>query len=157
MVDKGELDDFRVDTTVVVVVEVVGGVDTARDGSVLEGSLHLVGTFDVVVLADVVEGVVSDGGAAVEATVANGRGRSSTVTALVNGSTTVLNIVVSYVVHAGSMDETMGHGELIDLSGVATVAGAASVTVDDHLCADSDRGGDLVSKVDVEAISDGGG
>jgi hypothetical protein len=41
VVNKWELDILRVDSSGVVVLEVVGGMDTARDGTILKCSLHV--------------------------------------------------------------------------------------------------------------------
>ena len=55
------------------------------------------------------------------------------------------------------MHETVAHGELKDLGGVAAVASATSVAVDDHLGIKADRGGRAHIVEDVETIGDGRG
>ena len=51
-------DVFRVYTTIVVVFKVVGGVNTARDGTVQsELSFHLISSLDVVVVTDIVSNI----------------------------------------------------------------------------------------------------
>lgn len=86
MVQQQKAHVLRVNSlAIVIVVEVVRGVNTARDGAVLELSLHLISTFDIVVFADVVAGHVSDGCAAFDATLTYCRGRSVAITAHING------------------------------------------------------------------------
>ena len=158
MVDEREADLLGVDVgAIVVVLEVLGGVDTARDGAVsVELSLHLVDAGKRVVLADVVL-LVLDGDAAIEASLANRGRRPGAVTADVNVLAHVVDEVVSGVLLARRVRDTSVVGILVHLSGVATIAGATSLAVHDGLGIEADRGGVEVTVQDVESVGDGRG
>ena len=154
VIEEQEFDIILVNAAIVVVIEVVGSVDTAGDGAVLELGLHHLSTLHVVIFADVVAVHVSDGGASLDATFSNrGRG-SSAVTAHIDGLAAAIDIVVSLVVSAATMDEAGCVGELVHITGVSTIAGATSVAVDNHLGGKSKRAGHHVILQDVESISD---
>ena len=158
VVDEREADLLGVDVgAIVVVLEVLGGVDTARDGAVsVELSLHLVDAGKRVVLADVVL-LVLDGDAAIEASLANRGRRPGAVTADVNVLAHVVDEVVSGVLLARRVRDTSVVGILVHLSGVATIAGATSLAVHDGLGIEADRGGVEVTVQDVESVGDGRG
>ena len=158
VVDEREADLLGVDVgAIVVVLEVLGGVDTARDGAVsVELSLHLVDAGKRVVLADVVL-LVLDGDAAIEASLANRGRRPGAVTADVNVLAHVVDEVVSGVLLARRVRDTSVVGIPVHLSGVATIAGATSLAVHDGLGIEADRGGVEVTVQDVESVGDGRG
>ena len=61
VVQLGDADVLLIDGGAIVGVERLGGLDAAGDGSLLQLSLHLVGTNDVPVLGDVVTSVLDSG------------------------------------------------------------------------------------------------
>jgi len=61
------------------------------------------------------------------------------------------------VLLAGSVDETNFVGVLVDLTGVTTVAGAASLAVDNNLGVETNGGVSLEIVEDVESVGDSGG
>ena len=155
MVKSDEVDLLLVDRCAIIVgVEVVGGVDTARDGSVLELSLHLDSTLHVVVLVDVVASHIGDGGATFDARITNSGRRPSAVTAHINGLAASRDIVERLIVSTRSVDKTLLASELVNFGGVSTIARATGIAVDDHLGREGDRGGGAVFVHDVESVSD---
>lgn len=156
MVESNETDIFLINSgAIVVIVEVVGAVDTAADRTVLKLSLHLVCSSDGIHLRDVVTSI-GDSFAVFTLLALSGR-RPRAVTANIDILANAIHIVKSLVVHARGVDETIGHGELVDLSGVTTVARSASLAVDDHLGADSDWRGSRHVVKNVESIGKGRG
>lgn len=162
VVDHGEADGLLVDVVtgaldnlVVGGLEGVGGVDTAGDGAVsVELSLHVVGTLHAVVVRDVVLLVVDGlavgiGGLAL-------RGRRAVTADIVVGAHAV-DQVVSGVLFAGRVGDAGCVSVPVDASGVATVAGATSLAVNDGLGIDADRGWVEATVQDVESIGDSGG
>ena len=164
VVDQREEDLLRVDVVAntfldanVVLLEVGGSVDTARDGSVeVELLHHGVLSADGVVLGNVVLGVV-DSPAVVERVIALSVGRPGAVTADINVLAHTALEVVGGVLLARRVGDTGLVGILVDLSGVATIARAASLAVNNGLSIESNRGGGEVLVEDVESISDGRG
>jgi len=151
VVDKHEIKVLGVDTASVC-VEFGSGVDTTRDRTVLsEVGLHLISTGQVVILIDVVF-VVGHSVTAVETVVTNWGWRPGAVTALVNWLNSSLQ-VISNVLHAGRIRNTIVEGVLVDSARVTTVARATSVSIDNDLCVESNRSGVFQVKVDVKSIS----
>jgi len=139
VVEQNEMDLLRVNgSSIVIPLEVVGDVNTTRDGTVLELSFHLVGSLDIPVLANVVANVRSDSCTVCKTVITYSRRRSVAVAADIDCGTRASNIVVSNIVHARRVDETFRHCELVDLSRVSSIARTSSVAVDDHLGIKSD-------------------
>jgi len=133
------MDLLRVNgSSIVIPLEVIGDVNTTRDGTVLELSFHLVGSLDIPVLANVVANVRSDSCTVCKTVITYSRRRSVAVSADIDCGTRASNIVVSNIVHARRVDETFRHCELVDLSRVSSIARTSSVAVDDHLGIKSD-------------------
>lgn len=107
-----------------------------------------------IVLADVVAGGRCDSSAAIKATLTFGRRRPSAVTTDINISAAVFDIVVSDIVHAGRVNKTRRHGELVDFSRVTTVARATCIAVDNHLGIETNRGCSRQIVQNVESVSD---
>lgn len=154
MVDERERDVLRVDSTVgtVVLLEVGSGMDSAGNGTVLEGGLHCILSFNAVVAADVVAGGLYRSAVRLSSLI----GRWwwwAAVHAVVDGVGRVLQ-VVGNVLLARSVDETRLVGILVDLVGVATVARATPLVVDNHLCVNRDGGDGGQVVQDVEPVSD---
>ena len=84
------------------------------------------------VLADVVASIF-DSCAVFKPIFTLGRCWTSAVTADINGATESRDFVLGDIVHAGRMDEAIGHGILINLGWVSTVARTTSLAVNDHL------------------------
>ena len=149
--------DTVIDAEIVGGLEGVGGVDTAAHRSVgSKLSLHLISTSDIIVLADVVASVLN-GNAAVEAILTLSGRRPCAVTADVDVSANIHLIVVGLIVSARSVDESLVSGELIDLSGVTTIARSTSLAVDNHLGGESNWSGSAQVIHDVESIGKSGG
>jgi len=106
-------------------------------------------------VTDVVSGG-SDSSAAFLTIFTSGRWGRRAVSASVNGSQFVLQVVGS-VLHARSADETSGVGVGVDATGVTSIARATSLGVDDDLSVDGDGGNSLQLVKDVKSISNGGG
>lgn len=136
---------------------VAGSVDTARDGTVHgELGLHLLLTLEGVVLTDVVL-LVLDSGATVHTVITLSGGRPGAVTADINICALAALEVVGDVLLARRVRNTVLLCISIDEGGVATIARAASLAVDDNLGVEADRGGGEVAIEDVESIGDGRG
>jgi len=86
-----------------VVIELFSGLDTTRNGSLLQLSLHLVGANNMPVLANVVTGVV-DSEAVLNARFVRSRSWPSAIAADVNGAAESSDLVLRNVVHAGRVD-----------------------------------------------------
>jgi len=156
VVNHREFEVLRIDTTQIV-VEVVGGVDTAADGTVEEEfSLHLVSTSDMVVLRSIVLGVVH-GGAAVETIVTLSGRRPGAVSAEINVLAHAVDKVVSSVLLARRVRNTVLKGIFVNLGRVATVAGATSLAVNDDLSVEANGSVTLQTEVDVESVSESRG
>mmetsp|Transcript_12625 Transcript_12625/g.21241 ORF Transcript_12625/g.21241 Transcript_12625/m.21241 type:complete len:592 (+) Transcript_12625:45-1820(+) len=156
VVDHGEELELGVDAAGVL-LEVVGDLDSAGDGAVLEdlGS-HLLGASEAVVVAHVVVLVVN-GPALVLAGLVDGAGRPGAVLAEVDGIAGATLEVVGDVLLAGGVGDSLLEGELVDASGVSSLAGASGSAVDDGLGVEADGGGVQVSEHDVESVGEGGG
>ena len=155
MVEQDEADLLAVDRrAVIVVLKVVGDVDTARNRAVLELSLHLVGALHVVILTDVITSHVSDGSASVKTAFARRRRRPGTVTANIDVLADAFDIVKGLVVGARSVHEAFSVGKFVDLTRVATIAGAASLAVDHLLGRENNRSSGAETIQDIEAVSD---
>jgi len=125
--------DTVIDAEIVVVLEIIGSVDTAAHRTVgSKFSLHLVSTFDVVVLTDVVAGVLNGNAAFFTRLTLSGR-RPCAVTAYVDGSANIFLIVVGLIICARSVDKSILSCEPIDQSGVTTIARSTSLAVNNHL------------------------
>ena len=156
VVDTGEQEVLGVDTTGVS-IELLGGIDTAGDGTVLvDLGLHLLGTGEAVVVGSIVVLVV-DSRALVLAGLADGARRPGAVLALVDGAAPEGLRVLSDVLLARGVGDTLLVGELVDTTGVATLAGATGTAVDDDLGVEGDGSGVVVFEQDVETISEGAG
>merc|ERR1719333_1871414 len=164
VVDHWEEDLLRVDVvtltlvdTVVGVLPVVSGMDSAGDGTVgSELGLHLVGTLDLVVLADVVLAVVN--GVAVGKRILTLLGWwVGAVSADVDVLAHAVNKVVGSVLLARGVRNSVLTSVSVDETWVTTVAGAASLAVDNHLSIKANWSGAGVLVQDVESVSDGGG
>jgi len=156
VVDQREEDVLRVNVGAIVgILELISGVDSARDRSVCEElSLHLVYASNRVVFADVVLWVLN-GGAIGQTIIALSRGRSMAVTADIDvGAHASLKVECS-VLLAGGVRNTDVVSVLVNLGGVATITGATSLAVDDNLGVEADRGSVFATVQDVESISDG--
>lgn len=153
MVDQRETDVLGVDSTVraIVLLEVGSGVDSAGDGTFLERGLHLILTYHILVAADVVAGGCYSS-ALVRSSLVGRWWWWAAVHAVVDGVGRVLQ-VVGNVLLARSVDETMLVGILVDLVGVATVASAAPLVVDNHLCVNGHWGDSGQVVQDVEPVS----
>ena len=106
MVQLGHTDVLLVDVSAIVLVKGFRGLDAAVNGSVLQLGLHLVGTNDVPVLRHVVTCVI-DSIAVLNARFSLGWRWACTVTADVDGATEASSFVLSYVVHAGRVDQAI--------------------------------------------------
>jgi len=96
VVKKRELNVFRVNSTLVVIDEVVGHVDAAADGAVLNKlGFHLLDTSNVVVLANVVF-LVGNGAAVGDVTINLGDGGHA-VSAHIEVTAGALEEVCSFV------------------------------------------------------------
>jgi hypothetical protein len=156
VVDQREEDVLRVNVGAIVgILELISGVDSARDRSVCEElSLHLVYASNRVVFADVVLWVLN-GGAIGQTIIALSRGRSMAVTADIDvGAHASLKVECS-VLLAGGVRNTDVVSVLVNLGGVATITGATSLAVYDNLGVEADRGSVFATVQDVESISDG--
>ena len=130
-------------------------VDAAGDGTVsVEFSFHLICTFDMVVLRDVVLGVF-DSPAAIKAGFIRPGWGPCAVTADVNVFAHVALEVECGVLHARRVVETTVVSILVDCSGVASIARASLLAVNDYLSIKSDRGRYFEVSKDVESVSDG--
>jgi hypothetical protein len=136
-------------------VELGCAVDAAGDGTVsIEFSLHLICTFDMVILRDVVLGVF-DSPAAIKAGFIRPGWGPCAVTADVNVFAHVALEVECGVLHARRVVQTAVVSILIDCSGVASVARASFLAVYNNLSIKSDWGRDFEVSEDVESVSDG--
>ena len=164
VVDHGEADVLRVDVVAlslgdanVFCLEFVSGMNTTRDGTVLEElGHHLVLAGDGVVLADVVL-LVLDSGAVLHAGLALGGRRPGAVTADIDVSAHAVNQVEGGVLLARGVRDTGVVGILVDEGGVSTIARATSLAVDNSLGVETDGGGTEATVQDVESVSDGRG
>jgi hypothetical protein len=146
-------DVLGVNSTIVIILEVLGYMNTARDGSVsVKLGLHLVNTLDFVVFTNVVLNVC-DGRAVFKSGVTLSWRGSGAVTAHVNWFAEAALEIIGDVLHAWWVVETILIGIGIDISWVSAVAGASSLAVDDYLGVKADRGWGLEVIKDVEAIS----
>ena len=134
MIEQDERNFLRVNVgAIVIVLEVVSNMNTTRNGTILELSLHLVSSSDFPVLTDVVANIRSDSCAVFKTVITNFWRRSMAVATDIDRGARASNIVEGDVVHAGSVYKTFRHCELIDLSRVSAIAGTTSIAVDDHL------------------------
>ena len=162
--DNGDLvvqlwlgDVILVDAAVVLLLELVGGLDTAGDWTVLvELSLHLVNSRESVVERNVVFLVVNSP-AFVLAGLSDWAWWPCAVLALVNSITTEALWIMSNVLFARGVWNTLHTSEFVDTTWVSTLARATSTAVDNDLSIETNWSWVLVSEHDVESISKGGG
>ena len=156
VVDGREELELGVDTTIVL-VEGVGGLDTAGDGTVLHDlGLHLGGAGKAVVVRSVVLLVVNSPTLVLAGLALRAR-RPGAVLALVDGLAVEGGGVLGDVLLARRVRDTLLVGELVDTTGVATLARATGTAVDDDLGVEADGSGVLVTEKDVESIGEGRG
>ena len=103
VVQLRDTDVLFIDVRAMVVIELFSGLDTTRNGSLLQLSLHLVSANNMPVLANVVTGVV-DSEAVLNARFVRSRSWPSAIAADVNGAAESSDLVLRYVVHAGRVD-----------------------------------------------------
>jgi hypothetical protein len=158
VVDSGKgTNDLGVNTTEVGSLEEIGSVDTAGDGAVsVELSLHLLNTWELVVLWDVVADIGLNREASLNARVIGSRWGPGAVTAHINGGAVVLKVSGS-VLLAGRMDKTGFLSVLVHFTGVTSIAGATFLAVNNNLGVKTNGGVALKIVEDVESISDSGG
>jgi len=119
---------------VIVFLEVVRHVDTARDRSVhRQLSLHLISSFDEVVLVHVVPEVRLDREATLETIIIRARWWPHAVTAHIDRCDLMLQ-VVSDVLLTRRMDKSHIVCVLVYIARVSTVAGATSLSIHHNLC-----------------------
>ena len=119
------------DNLVIGGLELVSGVDTARDGAMsVELSLHLVGAFNTVVVMDVVLRELNS--LAIGVSSLSSRRRSA-VAANVVGCAHTVDQVVGGVLLARRVRDTDGMGISVYHTGVATITGTTSLAVNDGL------------------------
>lgn len=103
VVESNETDIFLVNSgAIVVIVEVVGAVDTTAERTVLKLGLHLVCSFNGIHLGDVVTSV-GDSFAVFTLLALSGR-RPRAITANIDILANTIHVVESFVVHARSVD-----------------------------------------------------
>jgi len=147
---------LRVDSASVFSLEFIGGLDTALKGTILSKlSLHLLVTFNGVVLANVVL-FVGHGCTAGKTIITGLRHWGCTVLAqIVVGAG--FKQVVSDVLLARTVGDTMVEGVLVNESGVTTIAATAGIAVDNGLGVQTNGSGVLQVVQDVESVSEGTG
>lgn len=130
---------FGVNSTLVVGHEGVSDMNTTADRAVLYNlRLHLVNSLDLVVFAHVVF-LVGDGAAIGKVTIDLGHWGHA-VSAQVHSSAIMLRQVGGSVLLARAVGNAVLVGELVNASGVTTVAAATSLAVDDGLSVQTDGG-----------------
>lgn len=157
VIDHWECNFLRVDTTVVGVLPIVGGVDTAGDWAVgVELSLHLLSTTEGVVLTNVEAEVWLDTEAVLKAIITWAWWAPKAVTADINILWLLLQ-VVGNILFTAAVDETVSTGIGVDIAWVSTVARATSLLVNNNLSVQSNWGWDFQVSQDVESVSNGRG
>jgi hypothetical protein len=157
VVDWDRVEMFGVDAARVSVVKSISCLDTAGDRTKLgKLRLHLIGSDHWVVLADVVL-LVGYGSAVCGRIFTSFRNRWRAISAQVEiGALTALK-VVSSILLARAVGDSVLVSVLVNLSGVATIAATSSLAIDDSLGVKTDWGGVLQLIQDVESVSDGAG
>jgi len=147
----GRGQDLGVDSTSVD-VELVGGLDTAGNGSKLSKvRLHLVGSLNVIVFADIIL-LVGNGGTSAGTAISGHWGNA--ISAQVEVGASGLQ-VVGDVLLARTVRDTRVVGILVDTGRVTTVTAATSLAVDDSLGIQAYGGGILQVVKDVKSVGDG--
>lgn len=145
MVDERELDNFRVDASIVVVLEVVCGVDSAGNGAVLEGCLHVILTSYAVVFSHVEfscwgyrRAVIKSGLAfrRDERVVVSASSRMA-VSANIDGFECRLE-VVGHILFARAVHKSHIVRVFVHLGRLTSIAGSTNLSVDKHLSIDAD-------------------
>jgi hypothetical protein len=151
--------ELLIDTSGIVLLEVVSGLNTATNGAVLvDLSLHLVSTLDGIVVRNVVflevdsSAVIRDAFCVITF-LANWR---NAISADIDVLAVVLLQVGSLVLLARRVRDALRGGIFIDLDGISTIARSTSLAVDDCLGRQSERSGQILRELDVESIGESG-
>ena len=134
MVNQRELHLLRVNVRAIVTFKGFSGMDSTSNRSIfLEFGLHLIGSFNRVVLADVVVVGLLNGGAPVKSRLTLGWRRPSAVAANVKVGAHVALEVVSGVLLARRVRNAVLVGKLIHTARISTVTGTTSLAIHDNL------------------------
>lgn len=151
VVNKRECYLFRVNATSVK-FESIGSVNTARNGTILQSSLHLCFTFDTVVVRYVISCMRCNSVTSTQAIYTCIWWWPLAISAYINCCISGLE-VVGNVLFAWTVNKTDIVSIFINLSRVSSIARASSLSIDDHLSINSNRGHVLSVVHDVESIS----
>ena len=142
MVDHREENVLGVDgSTVVLSLEFLSGVDTARDRTVgVKLGHHLIGTSKAVMVTNVVHLIRGDSSAAILTIITLRGRRPGAVTADISCFAHAVDEVICNILLARRVRNTGSVSISVDHGGITTIARATSLAVDDDLSIETDRG-----------------